>query len=88
MRTVSAREANHGLSELLSAVEGGEEVVITRHGRPVAKIVPFASALSPAERDEAFARVLKAMRDMARDATNRGIKIPPGGFTRDEMHER
>jgi len=39
-RQVSAFEARNRLRELLVAVENGEEVIITRHGRPVAKLVP------------------------------------------------
>lgn len=38
MRTVSVAEAKTHLSELLNTVEAGEEVVITRHGRAVARI--------------------------------------------------
>jgi prevent-host-death family protein len=34
MRTVNLAEAKAGLSALLDAVEAGEEVVITRRGRP------------------------------------------------------
>ena len=40
MRQIGAFEAKNRLSELLVAVENGEEVIITRHGRPVAKLVP------------------------------------------------
>lgn len=36
-----ARAASDRLSELLVAVENGDEVTITKHGRPVAKLVPF-----------------------------------------------
>lgn len=39
-RTVGAFEAKNRLSELLQLVESGEEVTITRHGRPVARLVP------------------------------------------------
>jgi prevent-host-death family protein len=38
-RHVQAREAKAKLSELLDAAERGEETVITRHGKPVARIV-------------------------------------------------
>ena len=37
---VSTAEAKNRLTELIRAVEGGEQVVITRHGRPVAQIAP------------------------------------------------
>ncbi|MEJ0071425.1 MAG: type II toxin-antitoxin system prevent-host-death family antitoxin [Pseudomonadota bacterium] len=41
MRIVTARKANQGFSELLSDVEGGEEILITKHGRPVAVLSPY-----------------------------------------------
>jgi len=39
MVMMSASEARAVLPDLLSRVEGGEEVTITRHGRPVAVLV-------------------------------------------------
>lgn len=39
MITVGAFEAKTKFSELLDRVERGEEVVITRHGKPVARLV-------------------------------------------------
>ena len=38
--TVGAYDAKARLSELLDRVEKGEEIVITRHGKPVARLVP------------------------------------------------
>ncbi len=40
MRKVGAFEAKTHLSALLTAVAGGETVVITKRGRPVARLVP------------------------------------------------
>ena len=37
---VSIAEAKNRLPELIRAVEAGEKVVITRHGKPVAQITP------------------------------------------------
>jgi prevent-host-death family protein len=37
---VSIAEAKNRLPELIRAVEEGEEVIITRHGKPVAQIAP------------------------------------------------
>jgi prevent-host-death family protein len=37
---VSIAEAKNRLSELIRAVEGGDRVVITRHGKPVARLAP------------------------------------------------
>ncbi|MDZ7754002.1 MAG: type II toxin-antitoxin system prevent-host-death family antitoxin [Gammaproteobacteria bacterium] len=40
MRTVQFVEAKASFSALLAAVEAGEEIAITRHGKVVARIVP------------------------------------------------
>jgi prevent-host-death family protein len=40
MRTAGVREARQNLSALLDEVKRGREVVITEHGRPVARLVP------------------------------------------------
>ena len=37
---VSIADAKNRLSQLVRAVEGGEQVVITRHGKPVAELTP------------------------------------------------
>ena len=40
MKTVGAFEAKTHLSSLLEEVAGGAEILITRHGRPLARLVP------------------------------------------------
>lgn len=47
MVTVSLVEAKAHLSELLDKVEGGETVVITRHGKPVANVTAAAQPRQP-----------------------------------------
>ena len=42
MRTVGLKTANREFSKLIRYVERGEGFVITRRGRPVAKLVPHA----------------------------------------------
>ncbi len=42
MRCVGAFEAKTHLAALLDAVSAGEQITITRHGRPVARLVPPA----------------------------------------------
>jgi prevent-host-death family protein len=54
MREVGAFEAKNKLSELLDLAERGEEVVITRHGKAVARLVPPKGRPN---RDEARAAV-------------------------------
>lgn len=43
-RRVGVRDAKTHLSKLLLDIQDGAEVVITDHGKPVAKLVPLSSA--------------------------------------------
>jgi prevent-host-death family protein len=52
MREIGAFEAKNKLSELLDLAEGGEEIVITRHGKEAARLVPPKGTVN---RDEARA---------------------------------
>ncbi len=45
--SVNIHEAKTHLSRLIERVETGEEVVIARAGRPVARLVPFRARTSP-----------------------------------------
>lgn len=40
MREVQSSDAKTHLTQLLTDVERGETIVITRHGRPIARLVP------------------------------------------------
>lgn len=44
---MSVFELKAKLSEQLERVEGGEQLVVTRNGKPVAKLVPFESTRLP-----------------------------------------
>ena len=56
---VEAREVRRRWSELLEKVEEGEDVTITRHRMPVAKLVPVKKKASLDEREAAVARIRK-----------------------------
>jgi len=43
MRQVNIHEAKTNLSRLIEEVEHGEEVIIARHNRPVARLVAFSA---------------------------------------------
>jgi prevent-host-death family protein len=45
MREVGAFDAKNKLGHLLDLVEQGEEITITRHGRPVARLVSPEDAI-------------------------------------------
>lgn len=55
--TVDAYEAKTHLSELLEKVEAGEEITITEHGAPVAKLVPIKKEVRADERHAAVGRI-------------------------------
>jgi prevent-host-death family protein len=57
--TVGAYEAKTHLSELLEKVEAGEEIIITKHGAPVAKLVPVKKEASAEQRAAAIRRIQK-----------------------------
>jgi len=50
MTEVGVQEAKTQLSQLLRRVEGGEEVVVTRGGRPVARLVNVEPSRTPGDR--------------------------------------
>ncbi len=57
MEAVGLFEAKTHLSEYVARAEAGEEVVITRHNKPVAKIVPFVVTDDVARKARARAAV-------------------------------
>ena len=60
-QTIGLFEAKTHLSELVSRAERGDEVIITRHNRPVARIVPFVAAEhEPAARKAALKALLQS----------------------------
>ncbi len=80
MKTVSAREANQSFSRLLAAAADGEEVLITRRGKPVAKLGP----VSAVKFDDRRATAVKSMIELMK----RGIPLGGAKVVRDEIYER
>ena len=76
-KAVSAADANRRFSELLRTVKKGGSVVVTSHGRPVARITPVAEDERVAEkaRSALFARL----------RTERAVN--GGRWTRDELYD-
>ena len=82
MRSVSAREANQQFSRILAEAEGGEEIVITRRGEPVATLAPYRAPEMTPEKKAAVERAIRMMEN-APDLGGGGRR-----FTRDELNER
>ena len=85
MRSVTATEANRDFSKLLRDVAAGETVIVTSHGRPVAKLAPVdpADAVPSAEEQ---ARRKKAWKEItARLRSQPALNL--GRFNRDELYD-
>ena len=75
-RTLSAADANRRFSELLRTVKKGGSIIVTSHGKPVAKIIPFVEG-------EALEGARSAL--FARLRTEPAVKV--GRWTRDELYD-
>ncbi len=63
MKTVAVFEAKNRFSELLAAVAHGEEITITRHGSPVARLVALNAIDQPASKQsERVAAAIQRLR--------------------------
>ena len=79
-RVVSAREANQRFSELLGRAADGETVVITRRGKPVAQLAPYAAAAWDEDRLRAWDRLIEEL--------ERGFPLGGQRFERDSLYDR
>jgi len=73
MKHVGIFDAKTNLSSLVEQVEKGKEIVITRHGKPVARLVRAEERHSP----EAVARRRQAIAELREMARKRGLRISP-----------
>lgn len=75
---ITLREANQHLSRYIEAATHGDEVVITKRGKPVAKLVPFTTeqAVTP-ERQAAWETLQSSV-----------SSLNIGKFDRDACYER
>ena len=63
---IPVTEARARLSELMRRAEAGEEIVLTRHGKPAAQIVPTAPQPNERARRALIASVQAAARQRIR----------------------
>ena len=72
MNEIGAFEAKNTFGTLLDRVERGEEIVITRYGKAVARLVPNTKQVDPNQALAAFERM--------RQRTARLQRTKPGSF--------
>ncbi len=78
MESIGLFEAKTHLSELVARAERGEEVVITRHNKPVAKLVPIGDV--PLQALKRRRKALLRLQAVGADVATRG-----GPITREEI---
>lgn len=73
MKSVSLADAKARLSALIDEAEAGETVCITRHGKPVAQLVPIEKVKKPldVERLRAFIATMPMQTESAGDFMRR-----------------
>jgi antitoxin (DNA-binding transcriptional repressor) of toxin-antitoxin stability system len=81
--TIGLREANHHLAKHIKAVEEGHEVIITRRGRPVARLTHELG--DDRRRDPEWQAAYERMVRLMETAPVTGGDLH---WTRDEIHER
>jgi prevent-host-death family protein len=71
MRRIGAFEAKNTLGTLLDLAESGEEVMITRRGKDVARLVPAATGVNRVKAENAA----RGLVELSRGLSLRGLSI-------------
>jgi prevent-host-death family protein len=80
-RTLTFRDANQTFSSRIRAVEAGEDFVMTRNGKPVARLTPVSNRRVLTEKQK---EALEHFRAVVRE----GWSLNSGRLDRDALHER
>lgn len=78
---VSLREMNQHLARYIAAVENGKEFIVTRRGRPVAKLVAASATRELTEEQ-------KAALERIRQRMEKGWNLGGERFRREDIYDR
>ncbi|MCY4209926.1 MAG: type II toxin-antitoxin system prevent-host-death family antitoxin [Gammaproteobacteria bacterium] len=81
MLEISIREINQNFSRYMQAVESGEEIVITRRGKPAARLVAIAESRN-------LTKEQQAARLRTQERMRQGCQLGGRPVTREEIYER
>ena len=59
---ISVTDAKARLTDLVKRAEGGEEVVLTRHGQATVRLTPIRKTMTPEERGAVIDRIVASAR--------------------------
>jgi prevent-host-death family protein len=82
MKTATVREVQHGLASVLSKVQKGQEIAVTRHGKVVARIVPATGPKGRLSWPDSAMRMKQLM------SGAKPIGAPPSEIIRTQRGER
>jgi prevent-host-death family protein len=78
---VSLREFNHHLAQYIHSVEQGNEVIVTRRGKPIVAMTPLKKVLQLTRQQQKARKNLSLI-------MKKGISLKGEAFNRDSLHER
>jgi prevent-host-death family protein len=79
-RTISVSDAGRHFSTILGYAASGETIVITRHGEPIAQLIPYKGPAANETRLVAWSRLLKTLEE--------GVHSGNVSFDRDLLYDR
>ena len=80
-RIINLRQANQNISKYIQSLKEGDEIVITKHGKAVAKLVAIhEQKILNKSQHEALERLL--------NRKTSGFHLGGQGIDRDKLHER
>lgn len=77
----SLREINHKFAQYIHSVEKGNQVIITRRGKPIAMITPLNNVVQLTRQQQ------KARKNLF-STMEKGFPLKGKVFNRDSLHER
>ena len=81
MHHLSLREVNQNFALHIKSVETGNEIILTRHGKAIAKIIPFTE-------DQGLTDAQQIARERLLKKTTEGFSLKNAPFDRANLHER
>lgn len=78
---VSLREFNHHLAQYIHSIEQGNEVIVTRRGKPIVTMIPFKKVIQLTRQQQKSRKNLSSI-------MKKGLSLKGKVFSRDSLHER
>jgi len=78
---VSLRDFNHHLAQYIHSIEQGNEVIVTRRGKPIVTMMPFKKVVQLTRQQQKSRKNLSLI-------MKKGLSLKGKFFSRDSLHER